>query len=125
MGTYETTMLVYQRTNRAEEYFNQAHDHYLQVAAEGGALVGLPVLLCGIALGIVTARRLRQDMSWAYWIRAGAATGLLAVAVQSIWETGLRIPANAVLCAVVAAIAVHPLRQSDNQRHPVARQSAD
>jgi hypothetical protein len=47
------------------------------------------------------------DASGTYWIRAGAATGLLAVALQSFWETGLVMPANAALAAVLAAIAVH------------------
>ena len=40
--------------------------------------------------------------------RAGALCGLVGVAVQSVWETGLTAPANAVLAALAAAIAVHP-----------------
>ena len=31
----------------------------------------------------------------------------LAVALQSLWETGLVMPANAALAAVLAAMAVH------------------
>jgi hypothetical protein len=42
-----------------------------------------------------------------YWVRAGAASGLVAVAVQSIWETGLRVPANTLLFAVLAAVSLH------------------
>ena len=53
------------------------------------------------------ARRLREDRSAAFWIRAGAASGLVAVAVQSVWETGLQRPANAVLFAILAAVALH------------------
>jgi hypothetical protein len=52
-------------------------------------------------------KRLSADTSGAYWIRAGAATGLVAVALQSLWETGLVMPANAALAAVLAAIALH------------------
>ena len=33
--------------------------------------------------------------------------GVIGVAVQSVWETGLRMPANALLFAVVAAIALY------------------
>jgi hypothetical protein len=40
-------------------------------------------------------------------MRAGAASGLIAIAVQNLWETGLRMPANAVLCALSLAIAIH------------------
>ena len=42
-----------------------------------------------------------------FWMRAGAASGLAAVCVQSVWEVGLRMPANAVLFAIVAAVATH------------------
>ena len=40
-------------------------------------------------------------------MRAGAAAGLLGIAVQSLWEVSLVMPANAVLAAVLAALAVH------------------
>ena len=43
------------------------------------------------------------------YIRIGACAALAAVAVQSIWETGLRAPANLLLAAILAALAVRPL----------------
>jgi hypothetical protein len=106
-GTYRTAMLVYQRADRDNVQFNQAHSHYLQVATEGGLLLGLPVALALAALGRLVAARMSTDRSGIFWIRAGAACGLLAVALQSVWETGLVMPANAALAAVIAAIAVH------------------
>jgi len=91
--------------------YNQAHNHYLQVAAEGGMIVGLPVLLALSAFARATLASLSADRSGMYWIRAGAAAGLFGVAVQSVWETGLTIPANAALAAILGAIAVHaPVR---------------
>ena len=39
--------------------------------------------------------------------RGWQAAGLFAVGLQSMWETGLVMPANAALAAVLAAIAVH------------------
>ena len=42
-----------------------------------------------------------------YFLRAGALCGLFGVAVQSVWETGLTTPANAVLAALAAAMVVH------------------
>lgn len=105
-GTFETVMLVYQR---APSLFriNAAHNHYLQVAAEGGLLIGIPVV---VALGLfarASLEALAGDDSGMYFLRAGALSGLFGVAVQSVWETGLTIPANAVLAAIVAAIVVH------------------
>jgi O-antigen ligase len=110
LGTYSTAMLVYQQGDRSF-FFNQAHNHYLQVAAEGGLLVGIPVVAAAIALLTLTRRRLADDRSPVFWARAGAVAALVAVAVQSVWETGLRMPANGVLLAVVAALAVHAPRQ--------------
>jgi O-antigen ligase len=103
MGTYQTAMLSYQRGDRTLQ-FNQAHNHYLQVAAEGG-IIGFAVLTALIAaLARTIWRRLASDATGARSIRAGAACGLLAVALQSLWETGLVMPANAALAAVLAAI---------------------
>jgi O-antigen ligase len=105
-GTYLTSMAVYQRSSPGVIY-NQAHNHYLQVASEGGVLVGVPVLLAVIGFVRAAVARFSADRSGMRWIRAGAAAGLFGVAVQSVWETGLTIPANAALAAVLAAIAVH------------------
>jgi O-antigen ligase len=105
-GGYGRGMLVYQQTTR-EIFFNHAHNGYLQLAVEGGVLVGVPAVIAIVAGVWQLARRLRADHSPMFWIRAGAFSGLVAIAVQSIWEVGLVLPANAVLFAVLAAIAVH------------------
>jgi O-antigen ligase len=109
-GTYETVMLVYQRTT-PEVRFNQAHNHYLQAAAEGGLLLAIPLLMALRAYVREAVRMLAGDRSGMYLVRAGALCGLAAVAAQSLWETGLTTPANAFLAAVLAAIVVHaPIR---------------
>ena len=105
-GTYETAMLVYQRSSPGVR-FNQAHNHYLQVAAEGGLLLSVPALLVLVSYGFTAARRIARDQSSMYWVRAGALSGLAGVLAQSVWETGLTVPANAVLAAISAAIVVH------------------
>jgi O-antigen ligase len=106
VGTYQTAMAVYQRSSPGV-LFNQAHNHYLQVAAEGGLLVGVPVALALGAFVAAAWARLREDRSGMFWIRTGAASGLAGVAVQSLWETGLTTPANAALAAVLAAMVTH------------------
>lgn len=105
-GTYLTSMLVYQRSSPGWLY-NQAHNHYLQVASEGGLLLGIPVAMALAACARDAWRRLAADRSGVYWIRAGAVCALAGVAVQSLWETGLTMPANALLAAIAAAIVVH------------------
>jgi len=106
VGTYPMAMVMYQRTSPGV-IFNQAHNHYLQVAAEGGLLVGLPLLLALAAFVRRAAAALARDRSGMYWLRAGAAAGLAGVAVQSLFETGLLTPANGLAAAVLAAIVVH------------------
>jgi len=105
-GTYETAMLVYQRSSPGVR-FNQAHNHYLQAAAEGGVLLTVPLGAALWSFARLAARRLRADHSGMYWLRVGAACGLAAVAAQSLWDTGLTAPANAILAAIAAAIVVH------------------
>jgi putative inorganic carbon (hco3(-)) transporter len=105
-GTYERAMFSYQAPGGAV-YFNQAHNHYLQVASEGGALLALAVIVALTMLVRVGRRRIAADDTGLAWIRIGAACGLSAVALQSVWETGLVMPANAALAAVLAAVLTH------------------
>jgi O-antigen ligase len=105
VGTYQTAMAVYQRP--AGVIFNQAHNQYLQVAAEGGLLVCVPAA-AALALFWQRARTaLRADQSAMYWLRVGAASGLAGLAVQCLLEAPLLTPANAALAAVLAAIVIH------------------
>ncbi len=105
-GTLPTVMLVYQRTPSLFR-INSAHNHYLQVAAEGGLLIGIPVVVALVLFVRGSRDALARDESGMYFLRAGALSGLFGVAVQSVWEVGLTSPANAVLAALAAAIAVH------------------
>jgi O-antigen ligase len=106
LGSYQTAMLVYQQSDRTF-FLNQAHNQYLHLIAEGGVLLAIPAILAVAALIRLCAIRLAQDTSSSVWLRIGAATALIAVAVQGFWETGLRIPANGLLFSLAAAVAVH------------------
>jgi O-antigen ligase len=110
LGGYRTAMLVYQKSDRAL-FFNQAHNQYLQYAAEGGALLLVPLAWAALAFAAAAIRRLQSDASPMFWIRVGAVSGIVGALVQSMWETGLRLPANALLFAVVSAIAIADQRR--------------
>jgi O-antigen ligase len=105
-GTFERAMFVYQRSARTV-YFNQAHNHYLQVLAESGVLLAGLLIAALVAFARLARRCIAEEASGLVWIRIGAACGLGAVALQSVWETGLVMPANATLAAVLAAVLVH------------------
>jgi len=106
VGTYQLVMALYQTSSRLF-YISHADNEYLQILAEGGALLGLPVALALVAGAMAIARALRADRTAMYWVRAGAAGGIIAVAFQNVWEMTLRVPANGLMLAVLAGIAMH------------------
>src|SRR5947208_5421195 len=116
VGTYQLVMVLYQTSSRLF-YISHADNEYLQILAEGGALLGVPVALALLAGTHAIIRALRADRTPIVWIRAGAAAGIVAVAVQNLFEMTLRVPANAIMLAVLAAIATHASRQSPVVSH--------
>ncbi len=108
LNTYGIAMLHYQTEPRGE-YFIEAHNDYLQLAAEGGLLLGIPILIT-IALFIREVwKRFKEgaDDERTYWLRAGAVTGLCSIAVMEIFDFTLQMPGAAVFFVVLAAIAIH------------------
>jgi O-antigen ligase len=110
-GTFGAAVPAYQ-TAAPGYSIGHAHNHYLHLAAEGGVFVTIALALVAGAFVYAVAGRFKQDRGQGMLIRAGATAGLGAVMLQSIWETGLRMPANAMLCGILAAIATHAVRSS-------------
>ena len=109
-GAFGSAMRTYQTSPRT--YFhNEAHNQYLQIASEGGVLLSIPAagaLFAFIATAWTQLRRRDDPMRW---MRVAGVAALLGVAVQSIWETGLTLPANGMLAAALAALVVHEERR--------------
>lgn len=108
LNTYQSVVPLYASADLDEAY-EGAHNDYIQLTAEGGLLIGIPVLA---TLGFFvreTRQRFREYASdgATRWIRIGAVVGLLLVALQETVDFGLQVPGNAALFAVLAAIAVH------------------
>jgi O-antigen ligase len=117
LNTFGTAMITYQ-TSRQDQHYQEAHNDYLQLLVEGGVLVGVPVL-AAIILAVRAVRRrfvVAEDDALTYWIRTGAATGLVAIALQSTVEFSLQMPGNAVVFVVLLAVAMH----GDGRRVPRA-----
>ena len=107
LNTYWAAALFYQHHEMAY-FFAQAHNDYLQLAAEGGLLVTVPAIVCLF----VFVRDVRGAMrgtrvDTSKWLRAGAVASLIAIAFQETVEFSLQMPGNAALFAVVCAIALH------------------
>jgi O-antigen ligase len=108
LNTFGRAMMVYQ-TGEKRLHYQEAHNEYLQIAVEGGLLIGVPAL---IAIGVFirdVRRRFREapKRGTTYWLRVGAAVGLVSIALQSLVEFSLQMPGNAALFAAVAAVALH------------------
>lgn len=108
LNTYGVAMLHYQTATPGWAAV-EAHNDYLQLAAEGGLLLGIPILL---AIGVFVREVWRRfaeaaDDAETYWVRAGAVTGLCAIAVMEIFDFTLQMPGAAAMFVVLAAIAMH------------------
>lgn len=106
LNTYGVSTLLYQ-TVMPTKHLREAHNDYLQLAAEGGILLCLPVLVTIAAFTWTVRRRLLEDVGSIWWIRMGAVMGLLAIAAQSVGEFSLQMPGNAALLAVLCGVALH------------------
>lgn len=107
LNTYGIATLFYQRT-LPTLHLAEAHNDYLQLAAEGGLLLAVPIAIAVVAFALDVRRRFRASPgSSIYWIRMGAVTGIAAVALQSLVEFSLQMPGNAALFTVLCGIALH------------------
>lgn len=107
LNTYTHVTPFFQRTTTPNS--DEVHNDYLQLAAEGGLLVGIPVVV--FVMLFVREVRLRfrtgNHNLISYWLRVGAVAGLVAIAVQESVEFSLQLPGNGVMFAMLCAIAVH------------------
>ncbi len=118
LNTYPAVAALYQQHDLSS-FYGQAHNDYLQLVAEGGLLVAIPALLCVAALGWEIRRRMKSDLpgtSW--WLRRAAVTAMVAIALQETVEFSLQMPGNAVLFAIVCALAIHPPRDGRSDGRP-------
>jgi O-antigen ligase len=107
LNTYGVATLFYQQHD-LKWHYAQAHNDYLQLAAEGGALLTIPALLCVALFATAVRKRFKEETGTSgYWVRVGAVTGLAAIALQETVEFSLQMPGNAVLFAVLCGIALH------------------
>ncbi|PYQ84566.1 MAG: hypothetical protein DMG02_30955 [Acidobacteria bacterium] len=105
LNTYGASMLFYQRTD-PDVHFVEAHNDYLQLAAEGGILICVPA---AVFIGVVITAAVAQTNRYGLTpTRAGALAGLMAIALQEVGDFSLQMPGNVVLFCVLLAAAVAP-----------------
>jgi O-antigen ligase len=113
LNTFGAISRTYQTQDLHFRYL-EAHNDYLQVAVEGGLLVGIPALLFVVALthGIWRTFRRAKDDEMTFRIRAGAVTGIIAMALQETVDFSLQMPGNAALFTLLCAVALHEAHEA-------------
>jgi O-antigen ligase len=108
LNTFGIATAKYQ-TALTDMHVREAHNDDLQLAAEGGVLLGVPAVAAVLLLVRAIRKRFREnsDDRMTYWLRFGATTGLVAIALQSAVEFSLQMPGNAVMFVVLCAAALH------------------
>jgi len=118
-GQFDTHFRMY-RPERLQVRPEHAHDDYLELLTDFG-LVGGVIVLGGIVIFIIglvrTWPHVRRDendfgsgMSTRYAFFLGGVSGLFALAVHSLVDFNLHVPANALTCVVVLALVASNLR---------------
>ena len=108
LNTYGIAMLHYQKVQDGSFYI-EAHNEYLQLASEGGLLLGIPIAILVFTITGTIRRRFTQaeDDTRRYWLRIGAVVALVAMALQSVFDFTLQMPGAVVLFVILTAIAIH------------------
>jgi len=116
LGTFTTVYPKY-RTFYAEVFINAAHNDYVQVLAETGAL-GFAAVLGFLAVVYVRGfRKLRGsglDLTQAATL--AALLGVTGILVHSLVDFNLQIPANAATFYVIAALAAASFQPTGRRR---------
>jgi O-antigen ligase len=104
---YKIATLLYPMSERTS-HWSAAHNDYLQLIAEGGALL---VITVGTALtwlfrNLRVLRAMHIDRP-SPWVALGASAGLVGILWQEAVDFSLQLPGNAALFAISAAIALH------------------
>jgi len=116
LNTFGIATLAYQVAH-TDMHFAEAHNDYLQLAAEGGVLLTAPALVALVFTTRAVWRRFaaHDSRGGSFWPRLGAVTGLIAIALQSFVDFSLQMPGTAVLFVVFLAVALH---QPRSETHP-------
>ncbi len=90
-------------------FVNSAHNDYLEWLFDGGALAGLAIVLVAVLIVLRVVRTARMD-GWPRdrYLRIGAAIGIGLIALHSMVDYNLRIPANAILFAFLMGLLFAP-----------------
>jgi len=107
LNTYGVATLLYQ-PQEFPVHFREAHNDYLQLLSDGGALLAVPLIML-VTTFWMRVRSAFRDTSdgGARCLRAGAVAGIVGIGLQEVADFSLQMPANALLFSLLCAVALH------------------
>lgn len=106
LGAFQDLFPHYQKPPWSPISVREAHNDYLELAAEAGVAGFAVVVWFAFAAGVRIYRGLRTLSPEAASVVVALLAGLAAAGFQEIFDFGLQIPANAILFTVLAALAL-------------------
>ena len=107
LNTYGISTLVYPMSD-STRHAMEAHSDYVQILSEGGVFLAAAAAFAVLQVArAIRAAFAQPQTASLYWVRTGATLGLIAIAIQELTDFSLQMPGNAVMFALLAAIAMH------------------
>jgi O-antigen ligase len=126
IGTFGQAFQRFQPSELSGYFINRAHNDYLEWVMEGGILALLIILGLLFFYFKRLLELLTQSGYWSHFkfIQVGAGIGMLIIALHSLVDFNLHIPANQIYFALLAALLFHrttdsvtELNSHDHARH--------
>ena len=124
VGTYAEVFQRFQTADLSGMFVNNAHDDYLEWLMEGGAAAAaLVVAFLGLYLVRWFSVYTRGTWRTHNFIQVAAGLGVLAMAMHSLVDFNLHIPANQIYLALLAGLFFR-VNAEDVSGHDMGRRSA-
>jgi O-antigen ligase len=115
-GSFATLFPAWQPPGIAARFF-EAHNDYLQYIAELGLAAAVIILLIVIILTRIVIRNAAHSSRQVWGLSLGAGIGILTIVLHSFVDFNLRIPANAMVLAVLFGLLLANSDQNCHERH--------
>jgi O-antigen ligase len=112
IGAYATAFGAYTRSGGTIAV-HQAHNDYLQVVADAGAVGAVLAILFAVGLGLYGISSIRRQDTILRGVALGATSGCVGLLIHSFVDFNLQIPSNALAFLFTSALVVRAASTGD------------